>query len=342
MANIIKWFGDLPQENSGQIAGGKGASLCLLYQNGFPVPDGFVVCADGFNRFMDENGLWAPVYAKLDAIDWGDGDGGDGGGGAGGGDGGGDGGGVGGGNSLAETGEAIRALLTCAPMPGDIAASLAENYRKLGDAAPVAVRSSGTAEDLDDASFAGQQETFLYVIGEEDLIRHVKSCWASLYNDSAIFYRRQMKFSERDISIAVVVQRMANSEKAGVMFSANPINKDRGAVMIEGAWGLGEGVVQGIVNPDNYLIKKGTYEIEMEYVAEKETMVARKGAQGGVHEIDVPESLRNAPVLSAEERKELVGLAVRAETFFGKPQDIEWAVEGGRIYMLQSRPITTL
>ena len=316
--NYFAWFNELPEKNIGLVAGGKGASLCRLYQNSFPVIEGFIVCAGAFERFMGENGLWDKVFAKLDAIDW-ESD-----------------------ASLAEAGASIRSMLTSAPVPGDIARLLAENYKKLGNNVPVAVRSSGTAEDLDDASFAGQQETFLYVIGEEGLSRYVNECWASLYNDCAIFYRRQKKFDERNISIAVVVQRMVNSDKAGVVFSANPINKDRNSVMIEGAWGLGEGVVQGIVNPDNYVIKKGTYQVESEYVAEKEIMVVRKDEQGGVQETEVPEAMRNAPVLTEAERKTLVDLAVRAENFYGKPQDLEWAVEGNKIYLLQSRPITTL
>ena len=315
---MIAWFNELSDENICCTAGGKGASLCRLHRNGFPVPEGFIVCADAFERFMSGNGLWDRVYAKLDAIDWDKGE------------------------SLSETGEALRSLVANTPMPDDLAKLLADNYRKLGNDVPVAVRSSGTAEDLDDASFAGQHETFLYVIGEKGLVQHVNACWASLYNDHAIFYRHQKKFDERNISIAVVVQRMVNSEKAGVLFSANPISKDKGSVMIEGAWGLGEGVVQGIVTPDNYIIKKHSYEAEMESVAEKEIMVVRKDEQGGVHEAEVPEHLRSAPVLTADERKELVDLAVRAEEFYGKPQDLEWAVEGGKIYLLQSRPITTL
>ena len=316
--NIIAWFAELPEENIGIVAGGKGAGLCHLYRNAFPVPEGFVVCSGVFDDFMKKNGLWEKVFEKLGGIDWYDE-----------------------GGSLSSAGEAIRGMITAAPVPEALARELAENYARLGDNAFVAVRSSGTAEDLDDASFAGQQETFLYVAGPGEVINTVKACWASLYNDRAIFYRREKNFNEHGISIAVVVQRMVNSEKAGVIFTANPINKSRDTVMIEGAWGLGEGVVQGIVNPDNYLIKKGSYEVVSEYVAEKEIMVVRK-AEGGVREVEVPEQLRAAPALTEDERKKLVDLAVRAEDLFGKPQDLEWAVEGGKIYLLQSRPITTL
>lgn len=316
--SYIAWFGELPDENLGLIAGGKGASLCRMFQNGFPVPEGFICCSEMFSDFMESNHLWDKVYEKLESIDWDSCD------------------------SLAQTGEAIRRMVAEAPMPQEMAELLVENYRQLGDNVPVAVRSSGTAEDLDDASFAGQQETYLYVIGEEEVVSFVKECWASLYNDCAIFYRKEKKFDEREISIAVVVMRMVNSEKSGVMFSANPITKSCDACMIEAAWGLGEGVVQGIVNPDNYIVRKKDYGYDMRYISEKEIMVVRASERGGSKEIPVPQDKMNAPVLSDKEIGELVDLAVLVETFYGKPQDLEWAYEKGKMYLLQARPITTL
>ena len=146
---------------------------------------------------------------------------------------------------------------------------------------PVAVRSSGTAEDLDDASFAGQQETFLFVIGNDDVVKYIKECWASLYNDRAIFYRREKHFDERSISIAVVVQCMVSAQKAGVMFTSNPITNDYDTVVLEAAWGLGEAIVSGIVTPDNLWINKHTGEVTTEYISEKETMVVRLNERGG-------------------------------------------------------------
>lgn len=316
--SLIAWFDELPDQNLGLIAGGKGASLCRMFQNGFPVPEGFIVCSDMYTQFMEANGLWDQVYEKLEAIDWDSND------------------------SLTYAGRDIRRLIAGAPMPEDMARLLVDRYRALGDNVPVAVRSSGTAEDLDDASFAGQQETYLYVIGEEEVVHYVKECWASLYNDCAIFYRREKKFNEREISIAVVVMRMVNSEKSGVMFSANPINKSRETCMIEAAWGLGEGVVQGIVNPDNYVVRKSDFSYEQHHVPAKEIMVVRASERGGSKEVPVDPALREQPVLSDEEVQELVKLAVRVEQFYGKPQDLEWAYEKGRMYLLQSRPITTL
>jgi pyruvate, water dikinase len=316
--SLIAWFNELPDQNLGLIAGGKGASLCRMFQNGFPVPEGFICCSDMFSTFMEVNKLWDKVYEKIDGINW-DSD-----------------------ESLAQAGESIRTMVAEAPMPEDMAKTLIEHYIALGDNVPVAVRSSGTAEDLDDASFAGQQETYLYVIGKDEVVKFVRECWASLYNDCALFYRREKKFDERDISIAVVVMRMVNSEKSGVMFSANPINKCREACMIEAAWGLGEGVVQGIVNPDNYVVNKADYSYNLHYVAEKEIMVIRASERGGSKEVPVPDDIKSAPVLSDAEVQELVNLAIKVEAFYSKPQDLEWAYEKGNMYLLQSRPITTL
>jgi hypothetical protein len=160
---LVSWFDEVECENLCDVVGGKGASLCALFQNQFPVVEGFMVCADAFREFMSFNSLWEDVFRALDSIDWVDN------------------------SSLAETGEYLRKIIMEAAMPDELVKLIARYYSELGADVPVAVRSSGTAEDLDDASFAGQQETFLFVIGEEDLIRYVKACWASLYNDSAIF-----------------------------------------------------------------------------------------------------------------------------------------------------------
>ena len=318
--SYIAWFDELPDENLGLIAGGKGASLSKMFKGGFPVPEGFVCCSEMFQAFMEANKLYDTVYEKLDAIDWSSN------------------------ASLAAAGEAIRKIVSEAPMPADMEKLLRDEYKKLGERQPVAVRSSGTAEDLDDASFAGQQETFLYVIGEDEVVKYVRDCWASLYNDSAIFYRREHKFDEREISIAVVVMRMVNSEKAGVMFSVNPINKKTNEVTIEAAWGLGEGVVQGIVNPDNLVVTKDEYKYIRKHVPAKEIKVIRASERGGSKIVKIEDESRTAPVLTDDQVKQLVDLAVKAETFYGKPQDLEWAydIDNGKMYLLQSRPITTL
>lgn len=313
----LAWFDEIPDEDLALAAGGKGASLSRMYRAGLRVPEGFIVRSEMFTDFMVRTGLRDKVLDTIKTIDFDST------------------------ANLIEVSAGIRQSIIDTPMPDDMAKDLADHYHKFGNHA-VAVRSSGTAEDLDDASFAGQQETFLFVIGKDAVVRFVKECWASLYNDRAIFYRREKGFAEEEVSIAVVVQKMVNAEKAGVMFTVNPITKDPDVAMIEAAWGLGESVVSGIVTPDDIWINKKTLEIVQEYISEKETMVVRLSEEGGTKEVDVPEEIREAPVLGSDELADLVDVANKIEEFYGKPEDVEWAFEDGVLYLLQSRPITTL
>lgn len=319
MNQYLAWFDEIPDGELAMAAGGKGASLCRMSRAGLPVPEGFIVRSEMFNAFMEANGLWDYVFEKLGTIDFSSDA-----------------------SLIAVSAEIRRRIIDC-PVPQDMAEDIVGHYSKIGAGRePVAVRSSGTAEDLDDASFAGQQETFLFVIGNDDVVKFIKECWASLYNDRAIFYRREKKFDERSISIAVVVQRMVSAQKAGVMFTSNPITNDYNTVVLEAAWGLGEAIVSGIVTPDNLWIDKRTGEVTTEYISEKETMVVRLSERGGTKEEPVPEELREAPVLTDDERNKLVELARKIEDFYKKPEDIEWAIVDGQVYLLQSRPITTM
>ncbi|WP_300602768.1 PEP/pyruvate-binding domain-containing protein [uncultured Oscillibacter sp.] len=319
MNQYLAWFDEIPDGELAMAAGGKGASLCRMSRAGLPVPEGFIVRSEMFNAFMEANGLWDYVFEKLGTIDFSSDA-----------------------SLIAVSAEIRRRIIDC-PVPQDMAEDIVKHYSKIGSGRePVAVRSSGTAEDLDDASFAGQQETFLFVIGNDDVVKFIKECWASLYNDRAIFYRREKKFDERSISIAVVVQRMVSAQKAGVMFTSNPITNDYNTVVLEAAWGLGEAIVSGIVTPDNLWIDKRTGEVTTEYISEKETMVVRLSERGGTKEEPVPEELREAPVLTDAERNRLVELARKIEDFYKKPEDIEWAIVDGQVYLLQSRPITTM
>ena len=319
MNQYLAWFEEIPDGELAMAAGGKGASLCRMSRAGLPVPEGFIVRSEMFNAFMEANGLWDYVFEKLGTIDFSSDA-----------------------SLIAVSAEIRRRIIDC-PVPQDMAEDIVKHYSKIGSGRePVAVRSSGTAEDLDDASFAGQQETFLFVIGNDDVVKFIKECWASLYNDRAIFYRREKKFDERSISIAVVVQRMVSAQKAGVMFTSNPITNDYNTVVLEAAWGLGEAIVSGIVTPDNLWIDKRTGEVTTEYISEKETMVVRLSERGGTKEEPVPEELREAPVLTDAERNRLVELARKIEDFYKKPEDIEWAIVDGQVYLLQSRPITTM
>lgn len=317
MANFI-WFDDLDGTNIA-LTGGKGASLSKMTQAQLPVPNGFVVSAPFFKEFLVKTGLMNKILEIIESMDFDHF------------------------KSIEDDSAIIRNMIIAQPFPQELADEISNFYGTLGDETPaVAVRSSGTAEDLDDASFAGQQETFLYVLGEEDVMDKIKECWASLYNGRAIFYRREKGFSEENVSIAVVVQKMVNSEKSGVMFTVNPITKDKDQVLVEAAWGLGEGVVSGIVTPDNYVIDKNNHTALETYVSEKEVMVVRDPSLRGSVEQEVPEAIRQSQVLCETEINELAVMAKRIEAFFGKPQDIEWAIERNQLYLLQSRPITTL
>lgn len=272
MSPYLAWFDEIPDEELAHAAGGKGASLCRMSRAGLPVPKGFIVRSEMFNAFMEANGLWDYVFEKLDTIDFSSD------------------------ASLISVAAEIRERIISSPVPQEMAEDIIRFYSQIGDSRqPVAVRSSGTAEDLDDASFAGQQETFLFVIGNDDVVKYIKECWASLYNDRAIFYRREKHFDERNISIAVVVQCMVSAQKAGVMFTSNPITNDYDTVVLEAAWGLGEAIVSGIVTPDNLWINKHTGEVTTEYISEKETMVVRLNERGGTKEIPVPEGPAGGP-----------------------------------------------
>lgn len=317
MLNLI-WFDDI-QGDLIKYTGGKGASLSKMHKFQLNVPNGFVVSAPFFFEFRKKNNLDEKILRLVETINYDDF------------------------NSIENVCEKVRKMIIDTKMPSELENDVISYYNMLGgDNQAVAVRSSSTAEDLDDASFAGQQETFLYVMGREDLIEKIKECWASLYNGRAVFYRKQKGFDERSVSIAVVVQKMVNSEKAGVMFTVNPINKDRNQALIEATWGLGEAVVSGTVTPDNYCVNKNTCEVIEEYISEKETMFVRNICLKGVEEKEVPYEIKCERVLTDNELHELTNLAIKLEKFFGKPEDVEWAIEGGQLYLLQSRPITTL
>lgn len=317
MSNLV-WFDD-QQGDLIHYTGGKGASLSRMYKSRLPVPNGFVLTAPLFLQYARQHKLFDEIQGKLATINFGDC------------------------QALENTSAAIRNMIVETPLPLELTREIAAYYAALGgETLAVAVRSSSTAEDLAEASFAGQQETFLYVVGKDDLLEKIKRCWASLYNGRAIFYRKQKGFAEKEVSIAVVVQKMVNADKSGVMFTTNPITKNRDHVLIEGAWGLGEGIVSGEVTPDNYIVDKCSGHTLEEYISEKEKMIVRDISSKGVEEQEVPADKRWAKVLTYGELKQLTRLASKLEAFFGKPQDVEWAIEGDELFLLQSRPITTL
>ncbi len=317
----VKFFEELKKEDV-DIAGGKGANLGELTQAGIPVPPGFVITSATYQKFMDETGITQEIMDILDALD------------------------VNNNKELQESARKIKKIITETEIPDEITNLIIEAYNALchrigKEDAFVAVRSSATAEDLPEASFAGQQDTYLNVKGPEDMIKYVRKCWASLFEARAIFYREENNFDHSKVYIAVVVQEMVDAEKAGVMFTVHPSTGEE-KILIEGAWGLGEGVVSGTVTPDTYWMDKATGEILEKQISEKKTMFQKKSEDGQTVQAPVPEDLKNKRVLSDDELARLVALGKKIQEHYQFPQDTEWAIENGKIFMLQSRPVTTL
>jgi pyruvate,water dikinase len=312
----VLWLEDVDADDVGTV-GGKAASLGELIGAGLPVPPGFAVTAGTYRTFIEEAGIDEELFSAVD-VDPEDS------------------------AALRAAEERAEELILETPFPDEVREEILERYRSMGgeEEAFVAVRSSATAEDLPDSSFAGQQETFLNV-READLLRRVKECWASLFTQRAIYYRQQRGFPHADVDIAVVVQRMVDAEKSGVMFTSHPSTGDP-QITIEAAWGLGEAVVSGTVSPDNYVYDRGRGEVDQVTVADKKVEMVKDPETGETVQLDVDEERRTARVLSDAEIGELVALGERVEDHYGTPQDVEWAIHEGEIYMLQSRPITTI
>ncbi|MFA1610526.1 phosphoenolpyruvate synthase [Halobellus rubicundus] len=311
----VAWLDDVRSTDVDSV-GGKGASLGELTAAGLPVPSGFVVTAGTYREFIEDAGIDEELFSAVD-VDHEDTE------------------------ALREAHERAHELIMETPVPDDVREEIIAAYRDLGDGERfVAVRSSATAEDLPDASFAGQQETFLNV-REDALVERVKECWASLFSQRAIYYRNRQGFPHEKVDIAVVVQEMVDAEKSGVLFTSHPSTGDP-QIIIEAAWGLGEAVVSGSVSPDNYVIDRETGEVETITVADKKTMMIKDEETGETIETEVPDDKRSVRVLEDGEIDELIELGERVEDHYGTPQDVEWAVHEGEIYMLQSRPITTI
>jgi pyruvate,water dikinase len=242
---------------------------------------------------------------------------------------------------------AFRARVVAAPLPSAVAAAISAGYAALGEDSPdVAVRSSATVEDSADASFAGLQDTYLGVRGPAPVLDHVRRCWASLYNDESVAYRRRLGMAEDGVAMAVVVQRMVGPRSAGVMFTRSPVTGDRSVVAIEGTWGLGSALVSGDVTPDSFTVSKITGEITGRRVSSKGRLHSFIPNGRGVTVTDTPAAQREAACLTDDEIRALADVARQVEAHYGAPQDIEWALLDGdapaaeRIVLLQSRPET--
>ncbi|WP_433625856.1 pyruvate, water dikinase [Halomicrococcus sp. NG-SE-24] len=312
---VVLWLDEISADDL-ELVGGKGASLGELTGADLPVPPGFVVTAGTYREFIEETGIEDELFEAV-SVDTEDS------------------------AALAEAEERAEELILGTDIPEDMRAGILEAYDNLDDGeAFVAVRSSATAEDLPDASFAGQQETFLNITGE-DLIDRVKRCWASLFTQRAIYYREEKDFAHDKVDIAVVVQRMVDAEKSGVMFTSHPSTGDD-KIIIEAAWGLGEAVVSGSVSPDNYVVDRASGATEEVTIADKKVMHVKDSETGETVEREVSDDRREQRVLSDDDIDRLVELGEEVEDHYGTPQDVEWAIVDGTVYMLQSRPITTI
>ncbi len=322
MENLVLPFKKI-NKSSVNIAGGKGASLGEMTQTGLAVPPGFVVLADTFDRFVEEADIVGDIQAELDKVNYKDT------------------------NSIDRASNVIRAIIRKTKMPADIQSVILKSFKGLG-AKFVAVRSSATAEDSKTASWAGELETYLYVT-EKNLLETVKTCWSSLFTPRAVFYRHEKKLLKTKVSVAVVVQKMVNSEISGICFTVHPVTKDYNQMIIEAGYGLGEAIVSGMITPDSYIIDKKEELILDVAIAKQEKMIVTRGASGGTKNATVPKAKQEKQKLAGPKIMELAKLCAKIEKHYKHPQDIEWALEkparrggGGKLYILQSRPITTL
>jgi phosphohistidine swiveling domain-containing protein len=310
----------LPFDDPGanlEMVGGKGASLSRMVIAGLPVPEGYFVTTEAYRCFVRENALQTHILKALEAVD------------------------ISKPETLESASQTIRHHFTNAPIPDELANAVVEAYAALPQRSPaVAVRSSATAEDLPEASFAGQQETYLNVSGAEGILEATRKCWASLWTARAIAYRARQGIPADGIALAVVVQLLIPAEAAGILFTANPLNGQRDQVVINVSWGLGEAVVGGMVTPDTLTVGKLSGEVITREIAEKNVQTVR--IPGGTEEVPVPKKLRRVPILSDQQAGQLARLGAQIETLYGVPVDIEWALADGEFSVVQARPITAL
>jgi pyruvate,water dikinase len=311
--DYIKTFKQISKRDV-DIAGGKGASLGEMTQAKITVPPGFVVLAPAFDRFLQETGIDVEIEAIFHTVKHND---------------------V---NSVDNASEVIQKLIQDADFPNDLKTSIMKEFAKL-KAPYVAVRSSATAEDSSIASWAGELDTYLNTTKKE-LFVNIKRCWASLFTPRAIFYRFEKKLHKTPVSVAVVVQAMIQSEVSGICFTVHPVTKDYGQIVLEAGYGLGEAIVGGKVTPDTYIIHKKSWLILDKNISEQSMMIIKY--KKGTAEKSVPKAQREKQKLSDANILKLAKLCQHIEQHYKKPQDIEWGLAKGKLYILQSRPITTL
>ena len=335
MVNIA-WFKDL-NKDSIPIAGGKGSNLGEMYNSGIPVPPGFAVTAQAYKEFLDSTGIQKEINEILKNLNVNDSE------------------------DLHASTKRIREIILNHEMSPTLKSEILEAYENLNvdkdllkagddilnivksgrEQAFVAVRSSATAEDLPEASFAGQQDTHLNIKGNKNLVETIKKCWSSLYTARATFYREKNNFPHEKVLISIIVQKMVDSDKAGVMFSANPTNNDRSEILIEAGYGLGEAVVSGSINPDLYILDKESLEVKTREIKKQSMMITKDVQTGETVKKKVPPEMQEKQVLTEDEIQQLGKLAVKLEDHYEKAQDIEFAIDK-KVHIVQSRPVTTL
>ncbi|MBA3902271.1 MAG: phenylphosphate synthase subunit beta [Rhodocyclaceae bacterium] len=325
MNPMVCWFEEC-NKDSIDLVGGKCASLGELINAGVRVPPGFAVTTHGYARFMREAGIQSEVNGLLKGLDHQDME------------------------RLEEASRIIREMIESRPISTEMEDLIAESYRKLSvrccvPAVPVAVRSSATAEDLPGASFAGQQDTYLWIRGVDSVMHHVRRCISSLYTGRAIAYRMKMGFDHDQVAISVGIQKMANSFTAGVMFTIHPGNGDRSVIVIDSNFGFGESVVSGEVTPDHFVVNKVTLDILERTISQKEICYTVDTKTQTSQAMEVPFERQKVQSIIDDEVTELAWMGKQIEKHYGRPMDIEWAVDkdlpaGGNIFILQARPET--
>ncbi|MFH1209237.1 MAG: phosphoenolpyruvate synthase [archaeon] len=334
----IAWFNDILNKDVA-LVGGKGASLGEMYNARLPIPPGFCITSEAYIYFLEKARIKDKIQKILKDLDTNNND------------------------KLQQASELIKELIIKSEIPSDLKIEIIEAYDNLNvshdvfksnsksalalikagrDLPYVAVRSSATAEDLPDFSFAGQQETFLNIKGNNNVLDAVKKCWASLFTARAIYYRQKNNFDHMRVYLSVVVQKMINSEKSGVMFTINPSTNNKDEIMIEAGFGLGEAIVSGSINPNNYIVNKNNFVIKSKKITEQTWSFVRDENQGKTIKRSLPKEKYNEQVMNDNEIVNLAKYGQQIEEHYKKPMDIEFAIEGGKIYIVQARPITTI
>ncbi len=315
---LTVFFKDIDKHDIPMV-GGKGANLGEMTQAHFPVPNGFAVTVASYELFLERNEIAKKISEILAPVDVNQPD------------------------QLQAASAKVEKLISISLIPREVADDVIKSYKKLSGLfkqAEVAVRSSATAEDLPGMSFAGQQATYLNIKGENNLLMAVRDCWASLFTQRAIFYRAQNKIDTDKVKISVIVQKMVQSDVSGVMFTINPVTQEKDRIVVDAVWGLGEMIVQGAVIPDHYVVQKDTFSILSKEVSDQSIQLTKKA--GKTIETEVPLKWRDKQKITDEQIEKLAKIGQKLQEHYYFPQDIEWAKEGDELYIVQTRPVTTI